>query len=151
MTWLAKESSSARLVVCSPNGKIWVSNLFKGLGFFLFQYLQINLASDVYLSTALECWERENIWQEVMTYESNTANFVCHDNQASLFSFDRFTQPISTCYQQLNLRQRYRTDGTRWSVNMKEKISQAVSDKFIILKTVILKNVWVGSNDQIRT
>ena len=32
---------------------------------------------------------------------------------------------------------------------MKKKISQAVGDKFVILKTVILKNVWMSSNDHI--
>ena len=32
---------------------------------------------------------------------------------------------------------------------MKKKIPQAVSDKFIIVKTVILKNVWMSSNDHI--
>ena len=44
---------------------------------------------------------------------------------------------------------RYRINSTWWLVSMKKKIPQAVSDKFIIVKTVILKNVWMSSNDHI--
>ena len=49
----------------------------------------------------------------------------------------------------MNHMKRYRINSTRWLVSMKKKIPQAVSDKFIILKTVILKNVRMSSNNYI--